>query len=153
MKRMDRQFGLGGWLVIILLIIGPILLAFSSQVYLAYESEATQYVEVTEERTVQEGDKVNIDFEGTVVGESEPFEGGTAIAYDLVIGSDTFIPGFEDAIIGHSVGETFTFSIPFPEEYADAELAGKDANWVVTINSISEEQELSFGEWVQTKFE
>ena len=63
--------------------------------------------------------------------------GMTADSYDLELGSGTFIPGFEDALIGHKAGETVEFTIPFPENYGETTLAGKDTDWTVTINSLS----------------
>lgn len=98
--------------------------------------DPVEYTEVTN-RPAEAGDMVNIDYSGTMKGESEPFEGGTAEAYNLVLGSNTFIPGFEDAVIGHESGETFTFELAFPDDYHAEDLAGQVAIWTVTINSIS----------------
>lgn len=94
----------------------------------------------TEEGTVVEnGDTVNIDFVGYVDGEE--FEGGNTngAGYDLEIGSDTFIDGFEDGIIGHTVGETFDLKLQFPDPYENDEtLSGKDVTFTTTINGIYE---------------
>ncbi len=91
--------------------------------------------EVTD-RAVEDGDTVNIDFTGTKDGEE--FEGGSSEGYDLVIGSGSFIDGFEDGLIGHEIGDEVSLDLTFPEEYPQNEdLAGQDVNFKVTINSIS----------------
>lgn len=91
--------------------------------------------EVTD-RAVEDGDTVNIDFTGTKDGEE--FEGGSSEGYDLVIGSGSFIDGFEDGLIGHEIGDEVSLDLTFPEEYSQNEdLAGQDVNFKVTINSIS----------------
>lgn len=85
--------------------------------------------------TVAEGDEVNIDYVGSIDGVE--FEGGTAQGYNLEIGSGAFIPGFEDQIIGASVGSNFDITVTFPEDYSE-ELAGKDAVFNITVNGINE---------------
>ena len=88
-------------------------------------------------RDAQEGDWVNIDYSGMIDGVA--FEGGTASSYNLELGSGTFIPGFEDAIIGYGEGETFEFDLAFPDSYPpDESKAGVTAHWVVTVNSVFE---------------
>lgn len=99
--------------------------------------ENARLVEITD-RPVKKDDKVNIDFDGYLDGER--FEGGKAEKYDLVIGSNTFINGFEDQIIGHNVGDKFDVNVTFPEDYQAKEFQGKDAKFVVEINSITEKQ-------------
>ena len=99
--------------------------------------ENARLVEITD-RPVKAEDKVNIDFDGYLDGER--FEGGKAEDYDLVIGSNTFIQGFEDQIIGHNVGDKFDVNVTFPEDYQAKEFQGKDAKFVVEINSITEKQ-------------
>lgn len=99
--------------------------------------ENARLIEVTD-RPVKENDKVNIDFDGYLDGDR--FEGGKAEDYDLVIGSNTFIQGFEDQIIGHNVGDKFDVNVTFPEDYQAKEFQGKDAKFVVEINSITEKQ-------------
>lgn len=99
--------------------------------------ENARLVEITD-RPVKKDDKVNIDFNGYLDGER--FEGGKAEKYDLVIGSNTFINGFEDQIIGHNVGDKFDVNVTFPEDYQAKEFQGKDAKFVVEINSITEKQ-------------
>ena len=89
-----------------------------------------------EEGTVADGDKVNIDYVGTIDGVE--FEGGNSggAGYDLTIGSGTFIDGFESQLIGHKAGEDITVKVTFPEDYDKAELAGKPAEFAVKIHGI-----------------
>lgn len=86
------------------------------------------------EAAVQEGDTVNIAFEGTRDGEA--FEGGSSDSYDLVIGSGRMIPGFEEGIVGMKLGETRDLELTFPEDYDEESLRGVDAEFSVTVNSI-----------------
>lgn len=91
--------------------------------------------EVTDRNVVQNGDIVNIDYQGLKDGVA--FEGGTAQGYDLEIGSGTFIPGFEEGLIGAKVGEQVDVNVSFPEDYQQSpELAGQPVVFKVTINSI-----------------
>ncbi len=83
---------------------------------------------------VKEGDLVNIDYEG-YLGDTK-FDGGTAAAYDLLIGSDAFIDGFEDSIIGHEAGTDFDINVTFPENYGSADLAGKAVVFKIKLNYI-----------------
>ncbi|MBB2181365.1 trigger factor [Lachnospiraceae bacterium MD1] len=96
------------------------------------EAHATEE-EVTG-RAVESGDIANIDYEGLKDGVA--FDGGTATGYDLTIGSGTFIPGFEDQIIGMKVGEKRDINLSFPEEYPSEELAGQPVVFKVTLNAI-----------------
>lgn len=91
--------------------------------------------EITD-RAVQDGDIVNIDFVGKIDGEK--FDGGSSEGYDLTIGSDTFIDGFEDSIIGHETGDKFDWNGAFPEDYGNTEYAGKDVTFTITVNKITE---------------
>ncbi len=91
-----------------------------------------------EDRPVEMGDKTTIDFEGFVEG--KPFEGGKAENYDLEIGSNTFIPGFEDQIVGMKIDEQKDIQVKFPEEYFSKELAGKDATFKVTLHKIQKKE-------------
>ena len=93
--------------------------------------------EVTE-GTVEDGDTINLDYSGVLAGEDEPFDGGTAQGQSLTLGSGTMIEGFEDQIAGHEIGETFDIEVTFPEDYATADLAGKDAVFTITINSMTQ---------------
>ncbi|QUM68026.1 trigger factor [Staphylococcus delphini] len=89
---------------------------------------------VKEDGQVEEGDTVNLDFDGYVDGEQ--FEGGQAEGYDLEIGSGMFIPGFEEQLVGLKVGEEKDVEVTFPEEYHAEELAGKPAVFKTKINEI-----------------
>ena len=110
-------------------------------------------------RAAQNGDTVNIDYTGTVDGVA--FTGGTASGYDLVLGSGSFIDGFEDQIVGHNIGDTFDVNVTFPDGYGDSTdaegntitLSGKAAVFSVTLNSISQSvtPELT-DEWVDSNF-
>ena len=80
------------------------------------------------------GDRVVVSFAGTIDG--TPFEGGSGEDSVVLIGSNTFIPGFEDQLIGVATGETRTLKVTFPAHYPKADLAGKDAEFVVTAKSI-----------------
>ena len=92
--------------------------------------------EVTNRKKVKEGDVVNIDYVGRIDGEE--YDGGSAEGYDLEIGSGSFIDGFEDGLIGQTVGDTVTLELTFPENYGDSTKAGVDAEFDVTINSIQQ---------------
>jgi trigger factor len=89
---------------------------------------------VKEEGTAELGDTVVIDFEGFVDGEA--FEGGKAENYSLELGSNSFIPGFEEQLVGVATGESKDVEVTFPEEYHAAELAGKPAVFKVTVHEI-----------------
>ncbi|MFP5106526.1 trigger factor [Neobacillus sp. C211] len=89
---------------------------------------------VKEEGTIENGDTVVLDFEGFVDGEA--FEGGKAENHSLEIGSGSFIPGFEEQLVGLATGESKDVEVTFPEEYHAAELAGKPAVFKVTIHEI-----------------
>ena len=91
--------------------------------------------EVTD-RACKIGDSVNIDFSGSVDGEK--FPGGTAEDYDLVLGSGSFIPGFEDAVVGMKTGENRDINVKFPEDYQADNLRGKDAVFAIKLNKITE---------------
>lgn len=86
-----------------------------------------------DDRAVKDGDITVIDFEGFVDGEA--FDGGKAEKYELTIGSGSFIPGFEEQIIGHSIGEEFDVNVTFPEAYAP-ELASKAAVFKIKLHEI-----------------
>ncbi|MDR3850048.1 MAG: trigger factor [Gemmiger sp.] len=89
---------------------------------------------LTREGAAENGDTVDIDFEGFVDGKA--FEGGKAEHYSLVLGSGSFIPGFGDQVVGHSAGEEFDVNVKFPEEYGAAELAGKDATFKIKLHEV-----------------
>ena len=91
-------------------------------------------LELKEEGEVEDGDTAVIDYEG--FKDDVPFEGGKGENYDLVIGSHTFIPGFEDQLIGMKSEETKDIFVTFPEQYQSEELAGKEAKFTVTVHEI-----------------
>ena len=91
-----------------------------------------------EDRPVKDKDIVNIDFEGFVDG--EPIEGGSAKGYSIVIGSGSFIPGFEEQLIGVEKGSTKEIKVTFPEDYGNESLKGKEAVFNVTVNEIKEKE-------------
>lgn len=96
--------------------------------------------ETITEGTLKEGDIITYDYSGVLDGETEPFEGGTAEDQTLTLGSGTMIDGFEDGIIGHEIGETFTIGVIFPDEYSNApDLAGKVAIFTITVHSAQRE--------------
>lgn len=92
----------------------------------------------TVDRAVQSGDTAVIDFEGFVDGVA--FEGGKGENYELKIGSGSFIPGFEEQLIGVNAGEDKDVVVTFPEQYQAAELAGKEATFKCTVHEVKEEQ-------------
>ena len=87
-----------------------------------------------DDRAVEKGDMIKLNFEGFVDG--TPFEGGKAEDYSLTIGSGSFIPGFEDQLIGAKIGEEVEVNVTFPEEYHAAELKGKPAVFKCKVNEI-----------------
>lgn len=105
--------------------------------YIDYVLQSNMVKTEVTDRPVEEGDIVNIDYEGKIDGVA--FDGGTAQGYDLTIGSGAFIDGFEDGLIGAQSGETLDVNVTFPEDYPGEEVAGKDAVFTVTVNSISVE--------------
>ena len=93
----------------------------------------SRMIEITD-RPAQDGDVANIDYSGSVDG--VPFDGGSAQGHDLKLGSGQFIPGFEEQVAGHSIGDEFDVNVKFPEEYHAKELAGKDAVFKCKLNGI-----------------
>lgn len=91
-----------------------------------------------EDEAAADGDTVVIDYEGSVDGEK--FDGGSADNYSLVLGSGSFIPGFEDQLVGHKAGEDVDVNVTFPEDYHAKDLAGKDALFKVKIHEVKEKQ-------------
>ena len=99
-----------------------------------YSSSITEENGGITDRAVAVGDTVVIDYEGKKDGVA--FSGGTAMGADLTIGSGQFIPGFEDQLVGVMPGETVDLDLTFPEEYGNAELAGQDVVFTVTVHFI-----------------
>lgn len=103
-----------------------------SSIQYTLEVTAAQYG--IKDRAAQNGDKVIIDYVGKKDGEA--FDGGTASDYALELGSGTFIPGFEEAIVGHMPGETFDINVTFPEDYQSESLAGQPVVFTITFDAI-----------------
>ena len=102
----------------------------------AEQQKQTRFTDV--ERPVQNGDRIVLDYEGTVDGVA--FEGGTAEDQNLDIGSGTFIPGFEEQLVGAVAGEDRDVNVTFPEEYHAKELAGKAAVFACKVKAVQEKQ-------------
>ena len=117
----------------------------------SYIESVLEYEASTKEvdRPAENGDTVNIDYVGKKEGVA--FDGGTAAGYDLVLGSGSFIDGFEDGLIGVKKGDQVTLNLTFPEDYHAEELAGQAVTFDVTVNAVKEpsEQELT-DEWVNS---
>ncbi len=97
-------------------------------------SQLSEKVEV--KRVAEFGDSVNIDFVGKMDG--KPFDGGAAEGYELGLGTSSFIPGFEEAIVGHKAGEKFDVPLSFPKDYHVEHLKGKAVVFEVTLHTVSE---------------
>ena len=91
-----------------------------------------------DDRAVEKGDIATIDFEGFV--DDKAFDGGKAENYDIELGSNTFIPGFEDQIVGMKIDEEKDVNVKFPDEYFSKELAGKDATFKVKLHEIKKKE-------------
>lgn len=100
-------------------------------------------------RAAKQGDAVKIDFKG-YIGD-EPFEGGEAKDYQLALGSGSFIPGFEDQLVGAKSGEQKKITVTFPENYPSRQLAGKDAVFEVKVNSVLEAKSQAVDETLAKK--
>jgi len=98
----------------------------------------------------KDGDQIVIDFKGSVDGEL--FEGGSAEDYPLVLGSKSFIPGFEDQLVGAKVGDEVSVNVTFPEEYGAAHLAGKAAVFACTVKSVKEPKAAEIDDELAKKF-
>ncbi|HOO61148.1 MAG TPA: trigger factor, partial [Bacillota bacterium] len=91
-----------------------------------------------EDRAIEDGDTVTIDYEGFCDGVA--FEGGKDEGHDLKIGSNSFIPGFEEQLIGHNIDEEFDINVKFPDEYHSEDLKGKDAIFKIKVHAIKVKQ-------------
>jgi len=98
-------------------------------------SQNRTYTERDEAAVAETGDKLAMDFVGKMDGEL--FEGGSGEGIDIVLGSGSFIPGFEEQLVGAKAGEQRTVNVAFPENYTATHLAGRDASFDVTVKSIS----------------
>ena len=105
---------------------------------LGHMAERNSRLVSIEDRPVEKGDITTIDFVGSIDGVE--FEGGKAENHELEIGSNTFIPGFEDQIIGMKIDEEKDIKVKFPEDYFSKDLAGKDAVFKVTLHEIKKKE-------------
>lgn len=106
------------------------------ETYLEYMEQSMPASKEVTGRPVQEGDTVNIAFAGRLKETDEYFDGGTSESYDLVIGSHSFIDGFEEGLIGAEIGETRDLELKFPDSYHAENLAGKEVIFETTVHSI-----------------
>ncbi|MBM3625818.1 MAG: trigger factor, partial [Alphaproteobacteria bacterium] len=111
---------------------------------------AQEFEAKSEGAKAEKGDKLTIDFTGKLDG--EPFEGGSGGDVDLVLGAGTFIPGFEEQLEGAAVGEPRVVKVRFPDDYAAKQLAGKDAEFDVTVKSVSAPRTLGLDEELAKKY-
>lgn len=100
--------------------------------------------------SAEKGDKLTIDFTGKLDG--EPFEGGTGGDIDIVLGSGSFIPGFEEQLEGIAAGGQQIVKVRFPDDYSAKHLAGKDAEFDVTVKAVSKPSPLQIGEELSKKY-
>lgn len=119
------------------------------QAYIDDELKSSEQTVKKDSGTVTDDCIANIDYVGSMNGKE--FDGGAGEGYDLDIANSTFIEGFAEALVGHSVGETFDINVNFPDDYGSEDLAGKPAVFKITVNYISVKvpAELT-DEWVQT---
>ena len=110
------------------------------------ETELSSKLIEVSDAIAQNGDSAVIDFVGKKDGVE--FEGGSAAQYTLVLGSGTFIPGFEDGVVGMKTGETKDLLLTFPENYGNADLAGQEVVFTVTLDAVKRKPELN-DEWVK----
>lgn len=116
----------------------------SGEVEAHIHSLATQYPPRKTDRLAKEGDTANIDYEGKM--DDVAFEGGTAYAHDLELGSGEFIEGFEEAVIGMMPGEEKDIPLTFPEDYYQESLAGKDVVFRVKLNYVTNLDEVEIND-------
>ncbi|MBE0513936.1 trigger factor [Sulfurimonas sp.] len=108
-----------------------------------------KFVDLKKKRAAKDGDSTIIDFEGSIDGEL--FEGGAAQEFALVLGSGQFIPGFEEQIVGMKIGEEKVVKVTFPESYGSDTLAGKDAEFKVTLHNIQEKAKVEIDDALAEK--
>ena len=124
-------------------LIKPIVKISEKEINDAVEKIARENVgtkEISKDRPAKKGDTVVIDFIGKV--DNKPFDGGEAKGHNLKLGSNTFIPGFEDGLIGAFKGSTMSIKVTFPRDYQVKTLAGKDAVFDTKVNEIKEDVEV-----------
>ena len=100
-------------------------------------AQKAEVTPVLEDRPTKEKDWVKVDFSGTMKDTGEPLENGTAKDFLLELGSESLIPGFEDGILGMKVGDEKTLGLSFPDDYFQADIAGKSVDFLVKLNSIN----------------
>ncbi len=100
--------------------------------------ERNSRIVTVEDRAAENGDMVNIDFDGYMDGKQ--FDGGKAENYELTLGAGQFIPGFEEQVVGHNVGEEFDVNVTFPEDYHAEELKGKPAVFKIKLHEIKKKE-------------
>ena len=113
-------------------------------------SSANEFKDRKKGSKAKDGDQIVIDFIGTVGGEA--FDGGSSEDYPLVLGSNSFIPGFETQLVGCKVGEDKKVKVTFPEEYGSENLAGKDAEFACKIKNVKEPVPAKINDELATKF-
>ena len=113
-------------------------------------SSANDFKDRKKGSTAKDGDQIVIDFIGTVGGEA--FDGGSSEDYPLVLGSNSFIPGFETQLVGCKVGEDKKVKVTFPQEYGSENLAGKDAEFACKIKNVKEPVPAKINDELATKF-
>ena len=113
-------------------------------------SSAKNYEDRDEGSAAEDGDQVVIDFTGKIAG--EPFEGGAAEDYPLVLGSGSFIPGFEEQLKGVKAGDAPAVTVNFPEEYGAKHLAGKEAVFDVTVKAVKAPKEAEIDDALATRY-
>jgi trigger factor len=113
-------------------------------------SSANEFKDRKKGSKAKDGDQIVIDFIGTVGGEA--FDGGSSEDYPLVLGSNSFIPGFETQLVGCKVGEDKKVKVTFPQEYGSENLAGKDAEFACKIKNVKEPVPAKINDELATKF-
>ena len=111
--------------------------------------QQTSYAARDDGAKAETGDMTVIDFVGSVDGEE--FEGGKGEGVNLVLGSNSFIPGFEDQLVGAKAGDDLTVKVTFPEDYNAEQLAGKDAEFAVTVNEVQAPEEVAIDDELAKK--
>ncbi len=109
----------------------------------------SEFVDLKRKRMARKDDNVIIDFEGSVDGKL--FDGGTAKDFALVLGSNQFIPGFEDQVIGMKIDEEKVIKVTFPENYGGEELSGKDAEFKVNLHNVQEKAKIEINDELAKK--
>jgi trigger factor len=112
-------------------------------------SQQAPFVDIKEDRGLQNDDQAVFDFEGFI--DNKPFEGGKADNFNLIIGSGQFIPGFEEQMIGLRAGQETTISVKFPDDYQAEELKGKDSKFKIKLHSIQTREKVDIDDELAKK--